>query len=88
MTSRFVEAHIEVPYDRGYPWHLIVGNVKAVISERAAFVLAGRFGVSIKNELTLPGKLTDAAKSIGEDFHLSKKARAILARVGIAPGGS
>lgn len=86
MTSSFV-AHIELPYDRGHYWRLVVGTEKAVISERAAFVLAGRFGVPVQGEPKLVESLSGVAHFIGEDFHLSKKAARLLAAAGIEKVG-
>jgi len=57
-------AHIELPYDRGHQWHLVVGNQRAVISQRAAFALVGGFGIQIQGEPLLT--------------ELSKKARRML----------
>lgn len=75
--------HIELPYDRGHQWHIVVGTKKAVVSERAAIVLAGRFGVTIHGEPSLPEKFAAEAARIGSDYYLSKKARKMLERAGV-----
>lgn len=75
--------HIELPYDHGLNWHLVSGAEKAVISQRAAYVLAGRYSVHVLTEPTLAENLKYVAQAIGVDFRLSKKARKILADAGV-----
>lgn len=78
-----MKAHIELPYDRGHQWHLVVGTKRAVVSERAALVLIGRFGVPESSGQLRQESIAGTAESFGENFHLSKKARNLLKSVGV-----
>lgn len=74
MTS----ARIELPYDRGHQWHLVVGTEKAVISERAAMVLIGKFGVAESSGQLKQDACIGTAEEIGDGYSLSKKAITML----------
>ena len=72
-----MNARIELPYDRGHRWHLVVGEAKAVISEHTALTLAGTFKIPIQGYPNLGEGFA------GEEYQLSKKARTMLKLVGI-----
>ena len=78
-----ISVHIELPYDRGHQWHLVVGDKRAVVSERAAFVLIGRFGLSELSGQLRQETIAGTAQEIGKDFYLSKKARGLLKSAGV-----
>lgn len=81
-----MSAHIELPYDRGHQWHLVVGSEKAVVSERAALVLIGKFKVPESSGQLQQEDLVGTAEEIGNDYRLSKKARELLESAGVEIG--
>ena len=79
-------AHVELPYDQGHQWHLVVGGQRAVVSERSAMVLIGRFGIPESSGQLQQDGLAGTAEEIGNDYRLSKKARELLESVGVEIG--
>ena len=83
--------HIELPYDRGYPYTLVLvtehGKEVAVLNELAAISLAARYNIPL-GEKGEPGAIKAGPLGLADEVYteplkLSKKAQGLLKKGGV-----